>query len=67
MLALSHHVIVKIAAFRHGKSDFDHYAILGVDIVIADEAVANSYHRIMTQVLGVEINLSKSLISKDSY
>jgi hypothetical protein len=67
MLALSHHVIVQIAAMRVGKLSFTSYALLGDDIVIADKAVAASYHMIMTQILGVEINLSKSLVSSNSF
>lgn len=67
MLALTHHVIVQIAAARVGKLSFSSYALLGDDIVIADEAVARSYHMIMTEILGVEINLSKSLVSNDSF
>lgn len=67
MLALTHHVIVQVAAARVGKPLFQSYALLGDDIVIADEAVAKSYHMIMTQILGVEINLSKSLVSNDSF
>jgi hypothetical protein len=67
MLALSHHVIVQIAAMRVGKPSFTSYALLGDDIVIADKAVAASYHMIMTQILGVEINLSKSLVSSNSF
>jgi len=67
MLALSHHVIVQIAAMRVGKPSFTNYALLGDDIVIADKAVAMSYHEIMTKILGVEINLSKSLISDNSF
>lgn len=67
MLALTHHVIVQIAATRVGKPEFNFYALLGDDIVIADEAVAKSYHMIMTTILGVDINLSKSLISPDSF
>jgi len=63
MLALTHHVIVQIAAYRVGLKNFTHYALLGDDIVIANNAVAQSYHHIMTEILGVEINLSKSLIS----
>lgn len=66
MLALTHHVIVQIAAKRVGIPSFTNYALLGDDIVIANTAVAKSYHTIMTQTLGVEINLSKSLISDDS-
>jgi len=40
------------------------YALLGDDIVIADEAVAKSYHFVMTEHLGLDINLSKSLVSR---
>jgi hypothetical protein len=67
MLALTHHVIVKIAAQRVGISDFTHYALLGDDIVIAHDAVASSYHHIMTHILGVDINLTKSLISSTHF
>lgn len=63
MLAITHHVIVQIAASRVGRKNFTHYALLGDDIVIADDAVANAYHALMTEYLGVDINLSKSLIS----
>jgi hypothetical protein len=64
MLAISHHGLVRIAARRVGIMDFKHYALLGDDIVIGNEKVANSYYHLLTTVLGVEINLSKSLISK---
>jgi hypothetical protein len=67
MLALTHHVIVQVAAMRVGQLSFSSYALLGDDIVIADEAVAKSYHMIMTEILGVEINLSKSLVSSNSF
>lgn len=67
MLALTHHVIVQVAAARVGKLSFSAYALLGDDIVIADKAVAMSYHEIMTSILGVDINLSKTLVSDDSF
>lgn len=67
MLALSHHVVVRIAANRVGKPNFCNYALLGDDIVICDNSVASSYHSIMTQVLGVKINLSKSMVSANSF
>lgn len=67
MLALTHHTLVRIAANRVGIPDFVHYAILGDDVVIANSSVAKSYHHLMTTVLGVEINLSKSLISSNSF
>jgi hypothetical protein len=60
MLALSHHILVQIAAHRVGyKEWFSHYALLGDDIVIAEESVARAYLSLM-QGLGVPINLSKS-------
>jgi len=60
MLALSHHILVQIAAHRAGvKEWFSHYALLGDDIVIADKSVADNYLSLM-QSLGVPINLSKS-------
>jgi hypothetical protein len=63
MLALTHHMIVQIAALRTGlKGWFEDYAVLGDDIVIANKAVAQSYLVIM-EMLGVDINLSKSVQS----
>jgi hypothetical protein len=67
MLALTHHFIVQYAAnmLNSGPDKgiwFEDYAILGDDIVIADDAVAKVYLSIMED-LGVEINLSKSLVS----
>lgn len=66
MLALTHHVIVRVAALRLGIKDFKDYALLGDDIVIANSAVAQCYHQLMTEGLGVEINFSKSLVSAHS-
>lgn len=64
MLALSHHFIVQLAAFRTGfKGWFEMYALLGDDIVIADKAVAESYRYLMSEYLGVSINMSKTLVS----
>ena len=65
MLALTHHVIVQIAARRAGFNQwFSNYALLGDDIVIADPSVAPHYLTIMRDTLGVDINLSKSLYSE---
>jgi hypothetical protein len=64
MLALTHHVIVKAAAVLCKKRGFIDYCVLGDDVVIRDDAVAQAYLTIMSQ-LGVSINLSKSVISKD--
>jgi hypothetical protein len=67
ILALTHHVLVQVAAMRVGWTRwFPHYALLGDDIVIADEAVAKSYLALITS-LGVEINLTKSVISESGF
>lgn len=60
MLALTHHLIVQIAAKRSGRECiFYNYAVLGDDIIIADDAVAKAYLSIM-KTLGVDVNLVKS-------
>lgn len=41
---------------------FTDYAVLGDDVIIADEAVAKAYERTIT-LLGVDISRQKSLIS----
>lgn len=62
MLALSHHIIVQIAARRSGYLGwFPHYALLGDDIIIADEGVAKNYLDLIA-TLGVPINMTKSFI-----
>jgi hypothetical protein len=63
MLAVSHHVVVQIAASRAGIVGlFKDYAVLGDDICIANKLVAEQYLLLMAD-LGVEINMSKSLVS----
>jgi len=63
MLALIHHAMVQYSAQRAGyKGWFALYAVLGDDIVIADDRVAKKY-RVLCRLLGVEIGLAKSLVS----
>nr|UJQ92599.1 MAG: putative RNA-dependent RNA polymerase [Mitoviridae sp.] len=63
-LALTHHVLVQVAAGRVGwKLFFSDYAVLGDDIVIADPVVAKAYFSLIHD-LGVDISLAKSLQSK---
>lgn len=64
MLALTHHVIVKAAALKAGIPNFKDYCVLGDDIVIRNHLVAQEYLLIM-KTLGVSINMSKSIISRD--
>nr|UPW42105.1 MAG: putative RNA dependent RNA polymerase [Inner Mongolia sediment mitovirus 2] len=67
MLALTHHYIILVAARRVGIFDFNHYAVLGDDVVIANDLVAASYHSLVTEWLGVDINLQKSLESRECF
>lgn len=71
MLNMTHHLVVQMAyhrAFRVSNPEcapshwFPLYAVLGDDVVIGDRYVADHYLQIMKE-LGVEVNLTKSLIS----
>lgn len=68
MLAFTHHAIVQFAAYRAKVIDyitsswFEDYAILGDDVVICNQKVADQYVAIM-KTLGVGIGFHKSLIS----
>jgi hypothetical protein len=64
MLAVTHHVIVIMAAHRAGINNFRNYAVLGDDIVIYNDVVASEYLTLMNS-LGLNINQGKSVISKD--
>lgn len=67
LFALSHHYIVWLAAWRvqpKRASPFRDYALLGDDILIADEEVAREYSKILEQ-LDVSISLPKSIIYRN--
>jgi len=64
-LAITHHFIVQVAAWRAGFPQwklYTNYAVLGDDIVIGDQKVVKQYLEIMKS-LGVECGLHKSLLS----
>lgn len=66
MLALTHHLLVQVSAWRSGQTPvgvwFEDYAVLGDDLVIANKVVAMEYLKLLKE-LGMEVNLSKSLLS----
>jgi len=62
MLALTHHIVVLLAAKLAGVKNFTSYALLGDDIVINHDEVAEKYVHLMS-TLGVSINISKSVVS----
>jgi hypothetical protein len=59
MFALTHHIIIRIAAYRVGITRFDDYAVLGDDVIILNKLVSDSYLKLM-DLLDVEISMSKS-------
>jgi hypothetical protein len=66
-MALTHHVLVRVAARRAGKTVFfTDYALLGDDIVIANEQVALAYKELLS-TLDMPISEAKSHISLDTY
>lgn len=62
VFSLSHHAIIEYCGHLEGKKSFRDYTIIGDDVAIFSEPVAQRYQEIMT-ILGVEINLKKSIIS----
>jgi len=65
--ALSHHVVVRLAAKRAGfPVSFSNYALLGDDIVIANDVVAAEYRTIL-EGLGVSVSEHKTHVSQDTY
>jgi hypothetical protein len=63
---LAHHLLVHWCAKIEGIVDFNQYIILGDDIVIKNDKVAKRYIKII-KLLGVDISLSKTHVSKDTY
>lgn len=67
MFSVTHHLIVRYAAVQVGlTANFNRYVLLGDDIVIAHDAVAKEYLKIMAG-LGVDISEAKTFISYDMY
>jgi hypothetical protein len=66
LLAIVHHTIVQVAAHRLGLRRFSDYRILGDDIVIRHDEVANQYQELLRD-LGVGISKTKTLVSKDTF
>ncbi|BAQ36630.1 RNA-dependent RNA polymerase [Fusarium coeruleum mitovirus 1] len=64
---LTHHLVVSWSAYKALKTkNFDQYIILGDDIVIKNNEIANIYRGQMMR-MGVDISMPKTHISKDTY
>jgi len=66
MFTLAHHLVVHWCASLEGVSNFNQYIILGDDIVIKHDAIAKRYIKVIKS-LGVELSLTKTHVSKDTY
>lgn len=67
MFALSHHLLIRVAAVRAGyTASWSNYCLLGDDLVLTNSKVVREYLTIMNE-LGVEINSDKSHTSKSMY
>lgn len=66
MMALTHHVIVQIAALRSKKFNFKDYVILGDDLVIANNEVAQQYKDLIS-TLDMPFSPEKTHTSNDVY
>jgi len=63
---LSHHCVVQFAAYECNCYPFSEYILLGDDIVIYNDKVAEKYKEIISD-LGVDCSPSKSHISPNTY
>nr|WVH16997.1 RNA-dependent RNA polymerase [Rhizophagus clarus mitovirus 5] len=65
VFALSHHFLVQFAAYQAFGilKWFELYALLGDDVVIGNDEVAEKY-LLLLRAIGVEVGLAKSLISR---
>lgn len=63
---LTHHLVVAWAAHKAGLDNFKDYIILGDDIVIKNNRVAQIYIALMTR-WGVDISHAKTHVSRDTY
>jgi hypothetical protein len=66
MMAITHHFLVHYAALKCGKPHFKQYVILGDDIVIANQAVAEKYKEVLS-TLAMPISEAKTHVSEDTY
>jgi hypothetical protein len=64
-LAITHHFIIQYLAYKRGMYTFLDYAVLGDDVAIWSEPIAEDYEHFIS-LLGVEISKAKSYIPKTS-
>lgn len=60
-LAVTHHLLIRFAAYKVGIKSYSDYLVLGDDVVISGELVSKSYYNLI-QSIGVEISIPKSVV-----
>nr|UJQ92528.1 MAG: putative RNA-dependent RNA polymerase [Mitoviridae sp.] len=65
-MALTHHLLVRVAALRAGFPHFTSYFLLGDDIVIANADVATAYRKLLFD-LDMPISEAKTHVSNDTF
>lgn len=66
-MALVHHAVVQFSAYLCGwRVWFKDYLVLGDDIIIANEAVADTYLKVCSD-FGIEVGLAKSFVSRKGF
>jgi len=66
VFTLTHHFIIYYCARLEGFKSFNQYIILGDDVVIKNNKVAERYIDVMTG-LGVDISVMKTHVSLHTY
>jgi len=62
IMSITHHALVRFAAFKVGLTQFTDYLVLGDDLVIANAEVAKAYLGVCEE-FGIPIGLAKSYTS----
>lgn len=66
VFTLCHHLVVYYCAHLNGIKNFNQYMILGDDIVIHNDKIAETYIKVIRK-LGVDLSDSKTHVSSDTY
>jgi hypothetical protein len=64
-LAITNHVLIRLAAKRIGYKEFAHYIVLGDDVVIFSREVAQSYQLVLDEI-GVKTDPIDSFYDENS-
>jgi len=66
VFSLAHHYLIRLSAYQVGVEWFEDYRVLGDDVVIRHNQVAEQYLRNL-KVLGVGVSQEKTLVSPHTF